>query len=274
MKSLFDPFTKVEEVARMGLIKYVTPDTTLFDAAEIMADYGIRHLPVVSEDKSLYSLISIKDVIDAIPTRLSEKVGNKKWVIATKPDEAVWAALKIMRENDIGALPVIDEEGKLLGIFTERDVVEKIAPEIDWSGHTSKYMTKNVKYVEETATLMDVIDLMKELKIRHVPIVEDVRPHGVVTALDVADYITDERVRKRLEQGDVSPLEEPALDVIDVDVPFVKPDTDMLETVNTLARSRKDIVIVIGDDYKLIGLLTDRDVLKEVSRVLEKVARP
>ena len=271
---MFDPFTKVEEVARMGMIKYVTPDATFFDAAEIMADYGIRHLPVVDEDKSLYSLVSIKDVIDAIPTRLSEKIESKKWVIATKPDEAVWAALKIMRENDIGALPVIDEDGKLLGIFTERDVVEKIAPEVEWSGETSKFMTKNVKYVEETATLMDVIDLMRELKIRHVPIVEDGRPHGVVTALDVADYITDDRVRRKLEQGDISPLEEPAIDVIDVEVPFVKPDTDIIETVNTLANSRKDIVIVIGEDYKLVGILTDRDVLREVSRILERLARP
>ncbi len=272
---MFDPYTKVEEVARMGLVKYITPDATFFDAAEIMADYGIRHLPVVDETKALYSLVSIKDVIDAIPSKLSEKVEVKKWVIATKPDEAVWAALKIMRENDIGALPVIDEDGKLLGIFTERDVVEKIAPEIDWEGEISKYMTKNIKYLEETATLLDVIDLMKESKIRHVPILgEEGRPHGVVTALDVADYITDERVRKKLEQGDISPLEEPAIDVIDVEVPFVKPDTDMIEAINTLARSRKDIVLVIGEDYKLVGLLTDRDVLREVSRILEKVARP
>lgn len=115
-----------------------------------------------------------------------------------KPPVTVFAetplanAIWLMRTHNIGCLLVTDAEGKLTGIFTERDVLDKIACQVEDLTQVTigEYMTPNPSVVRMDAPIAHVLHLMSLHHFRHVPIVdEEGHPQGVVSSRDVLDYI-------------------------------------------------------------------------------------
>lgn len=115
-------------------------------------------------------------------------------VITIGPKATVWEASKILREKQIGALPVLDE-GKLVGIITERDMnsrllAERIDPAL---ALVVDYMTKEPFYVTPFTDLIDCVNLMKDKKIRHVPVLEKVQDGkklvGIVSVSDILEVL-------------------------------------------------------------------------------------
>jgi len=107
-------------------------------------------------------------------------------VQTVSPGTSVLAAAKLMRDKEIGALPVI-EEGKLVGMITERDMTFRILAEgVNPSKvFVSEYMTPDPVYVSPFADVMDCLNLMKDKKIRHVPVLEGEKLVGIVSVRDV-----------------------------------------------------------------------------------------
>ncbi len=111
------------------------PTTTIFETAKTMATEGFRRLPIVSEGK-LMGIITAMDIIRFFGTgkvfqylrsgTITQVLNTPALEIATKnvttiqPEADIGEAAKIMRQKNIGALPVV-KEGKLVGIITERD---------------------------------------------------------------------------------------------------------------------------------------------------------
>lgn len=102
------------------------------------------------------------------------------------PKATVLEASKILRDKEIGSLPVLDE-GKLVGIITERDMNSRILAErIDPALVTvDKFMTLNPFYVTPFTDVLDCIDLMGDKKIRHVPVLDEGKLVGIVSVSDI-----------------------------------------------------------------------------------------
>ncbi len=109
------------------------------------------------------------------------------------PDTTLRDAIAIMQKtnNSIGCVLVV-EGAKLVGIFTERDLLVKIAGKrLDWDAqHVRDFMTPNPETLSENANLAFVLNMMTAGGFRHVPIV-DARgaPKAVVSIRDVVRYI-------------------------------------------------------------------------------------
>ncbi len=122
---------------------------------------------------------------------LQQLVDSKKHkeVISIAPNRPVYDALVIMAEYKIGALAVI-EEGKLVGIFSERDY----AREVVLQGRSSKttqiheVMTDKVLSGKPDDTVDYAMSLMSENRIRHFPVVEDDK---VVGMLSIGDLVKE-----------------------------------------------------------------------------------
>lgn len=114
----------------------VTPATSISSAHQIMKENGIRRLPVVENDY-LIGIVTIGDVREASPsdaTTLSIWELNYLWAQLTvervmtrklftiRHDQSILDAAQIMLEHKVSGLPVVDEQGKLLGILTESDI--------------------------------------------------------------------------------------------------------------------------------------------------------
>ena len=118
--------------------------------------------------------------------------GNQIWSV--EPKATIFEALEIMSEKEIGALLVM-EDGKLTGIFSERDYARKVILKGKSSKETpvGELMTKKVFYIDSQKTLNDCMAMMTAKRIRHVPVIEDNQVMGIVTIGDVVNQIISEQ---------------------------------------------------------------------------------
>ena len=118
--------------------------------------------------------------------------GDQIWSV--EPKATIFEALEIMSEKEIGALLVM-EDGKLMGIFSERDYARKVILKGKSSKETpvGELMTKKVFYMDPQKTINDCMAMMTAKRIRHVPVIEDNQVMGIVTIGDVVNQIISEQ---------------------------------------------------------------------------------
>ena len=120
-----------------------------------------------------------------MPQRAIRAIIGDQSPVTTSSDITVAAAARLMKQNRIGALLVVDG-GRLAGIFTERDALFRVVAEGRDPGTTriSEVMTRNPRTIEPDRPFGHALHLMYEGGFRHVPVVEDTRPIGMVSARD------------------------------------------------------------------------------------------
>jgi CBS domain-containing protein len=144
-------------------------------------------------------------------------------VVTCTPDTPLSTAARLMRDEDYGTLPVIDQDGKLAGIVTDRDICLAFAASARNAAYISVHevMTRNVVTVLATDTLHTALHAMKGARVRRLPVldvfdrliglrsIEDV----VVRGLESGGISTDEIVmalRTMYERRPVPVASEPA----------------------------------------------------------------
>jgi len=126
---------------------------------------------------------------------VSELLGARRGtVISIAPDSTVLAAMQTLAEHDIGAL-VVHEHGRMIGILSERDCARKV----ELRGRAAKdtavrdVMTRDVICVMPSLTLDRCMALMKQDRVRHLPVVQDSEVIGVVSARDILEDVAAEQ---------------------------------------------------------------------------------
>ncbi|PZA08452.1 MULTISPECIES: CBS domain-containing protein [unclassified Meiothermus] len=124
--------------------------------------------------------------------QLLQLKGNRVFDIS--PQATVYEALERMAQHDVGALLVL-EEGRLVGIFSERDYARKIILMGRASRETPvrEVMTTDLVTVSPEATVGECMALMTERRIRHLPVMEGGRLVGVISIGDVVKAIMTEQ---------------------------------------------------------------------------------
>jgi CBS domain-containing protein len=133
--------------------------------------------------------------------QLLQEKGHK--VTTIDPDASVFDAMQLMAANNIGALLVMKDE-RLLGILTERDfsrksyLLHKPVKEM----HVKEIMTRQVAYVGLDNTNEDCMALITEMRVRHLPVVDEGKVVGLLSIGDlVKDTISEHQfVIKQLER--------------------------------------------------------------------------
>ena len=109
-------------------------------------------------------------------------------------DMSLQDAARLMRDGDMGSVPVV-EDGKLVGIVTDRDiVVRSIAEGRDSSSPVGEAMTTEIFSVKPDDFVFEAIRLMGDKPVRRLPVVDaDGRLAGIIAIADVALETEDER---------------------------------------------------------------------------------
>ena len=119
-------------------------------------------------------------------------------------DSSVQDAAVLMREGDIGILPIVDSGGKLLGLLTDRDIVVRaVAAGMDiTSVKVGEIMSRELHTAQPDDFVFEVIRMMGEKQVRRVPIVDaEGRLEGIISLADIALEMEDEReVAEALEE--------------------------------------------------------------------------
>jgi len=124
-------------------------------------------------------------------------------MLQRKPSQSVWSitpqasiaqAVNLLAEKNIGALLVL-EEGQVVGIISERDIVralflsDRVSPQTP----VGEIMTRKVLYVRPEQTIDECMALMTDKRLRHLPVIEHDRLIGLISIGDVVKYSIDDR---------------------------------------------------------------------------------
>ena len=133
------------------------------------------------------SKFRVDSAVDVLSGKLKDILAQKeKGVIQVDSDCIVVEAARKMRDNKVGALMVL-ENGELVGIFTERDlmsrvVAERLDPE---KVKVSAAMTSSIATVPLETPIREAANLMSQNRIRHLPVLQDGKLCGVISAGDI-----------------------------------------------------------------------------------------
>jgi len=120
-------------------------------------------------------------------------------VVTIAPDESVQALLDALSRHRVGALVVSSGDGALDGIVSERDVVRRLQSDgaAVLGSRVSEIMTAAVHTATPDQTLDDLMVLMTDRRVRHIPVVVDGRLHGIVSIGDVVKHRIEELQAER-----------------------------------------------------------------------------
>jgi acetoin utilization protein AcuB len=126
-------------VSRSMTHKVITVDqeASIFDAQELMAHNNIRHLPIVDQEQHLIGIVTDRDIRSALPYRFIDMSPDEREKIAAvkvkdvmskdplsiSPAYTIQDALLVIQNSKVGALPVVDDNNRLKGIISVRDLL-------------------------------------------------------------------------------------------------------------------------------------------------------
>ncbi len=115
-------------------------------------------------------------------------LGDKgREIISTQPHRTLDEAAKLLAEKRIGAVLVLDADGALLGILSERDIIRAIGQggSAALAKPVSGYMTAKVVTCTSETRVNEVMQIMTAGRFRHVPVLDGARVSGIVSIGDV-----------------------------------------------------------------------------------------
>ena len=152
----------------------VTPDTSLLKIGKLMRDNNLRRLAVVDEKNRVVSIISDRDVKDASPSKattldmyemhyllaeLKAKDIMTARPITVKPSDSVEQAAMLMLDHKISGLPVVDDEGGLVGILSDRDVFKTL---VNITGVREGGIQVGFEIINEPGAMKPVFDMLRQ----------------------------------------------------------------------------------------------------------------
>jgi len=119
---------------------------------------------------------------------VSELLGNKGHVVHSIDEKATLRmAITMLNAQNIGVVVITDKNGQMCGILSERDIIRKaLAQETGFRDEcVTKTMTKKVFSVKPTDSIDDVMSVMTNSRIRHVPVLDGDEIKGLISIGDV-----------------------------------------------------------------------------------------
>ena len=100
---------------------------------------------------------------------------NRKPLVTVAADQMAFAAIERMAGADVGAVLVLDDSGSIVGIFTERDCLQKLSSKrLDPTTTPLRHvMTTSVRYAKPDQAVEDCLRLMTERFFRHLPVLDE-----------------------------------------------------------------------------------------------------
>ena len=98
---------------------------TVADALNLMSEFHIGGIPVVDDEKKLVGIVTNRDLrFEQNPNRMIDEVMTSEHLVTTHQQTDLSAAAKILQENKIEKLPVVDKDGRLVGLITYKDITK------------------------------------------------------------------------------------------------------------------------------------------------------
>ncbi|MCB9853567.1 MAG: CBS domain-containing protein [Phycisphaerales bacterium] len=269
---------QVANIARWD-VHHVSPDDSLDKAISLMEEHRIRHLPVLEQGRPL-GMISDRDILLAVgwrlevdraahpgaasvgPTRVHEIMSIPAIRIA--PDSSPDEAARTMIDGRIHALLLV-QESALKGLVTSTDLLKHLAdlPDQDLDRPISERMHVNLRAIARTAPLYQASRIIRDARIRHLPVLDSGELVGILTDRDLrracgVDAIADEIAQ---ETGDLYVTASKVEDIMSGPVETLSDSAKVRDAARLMATRRIGCVPVVRGG-NLVGIITETDCLR------------
>ena len=131
---------------------------------------------------------------------------DEQQLVTAPAKTTISEAARLMKQRHVGAIMVV-EDGNLVGIFTERDALFRVLAEgRDGQTMLDDVMTRNPQTIHPDRSFAEALQMMYGGSFRHVPVVEDGRPIGMVSARDALGPELEAFVYELLRQEHVGEI--------------------------------------------------------------------
>ncbi len=115
-----------------------------------------------------------------------------KDVLTVDPSASIGEAAEKMQAGNVGAVVVVEDYVRIVGIITERDLMRAVAARARAAeARVRQWMTSDLVTVEPELSIEDALTIMFTRHFRHLPVVKDGRPLGIVSLRDLARWRYD-----------------------------------------------------------------------------------
>jgi CBS domain-containing protein len=263
----------------------VPPTQSIMGAVEIMTTCGFRRLPVTDAGtKKLRGIITSGDVINFMGggdkyqlvqvrhggnllAAVNERVRSimTQQITTLAHDARISDAVEIIVRKKIGGLPIVDDDGVLNGIVTERDVLRVLGAERS-PLTVEEIMSSSLRVTSPDCMISEVAHDMIQFRFRRLPVVSDDVLFGMVTATDIMKYLGSREVFSHLTTGNAAEVMKlPVRTLISGDLFSTTP----LQSINQAARemlTRNIGALPVIEDSRLIGLVTEFDLVRAFAK--------
>jgi CBS domain-containing protein len=259
----------------------MAPTTPVYDAIQIMAKEGFRRIPIVNPGtKALEGIITATDIIDYFGggkkfEKVQQKYGGNffkaiyepiktimtKDVFSIKTSAKISEAMELMKEKNLGGLPVVDDENHVMAIITERDIANLFANRI--SGvKVAQLMSQKVVTALPKTTIFEAEKTMVTQGFRRLPIISDGKVMGIITTMDILRFFGLGKVFAYLQSGNIiQVLNTPAIEIATKEISTIQPNADVGQAAKIM-REKNIGAIPVAENEKLVGIITERDFFK------------
>jgi CBS domain-containing protein len=255
--------------------------TSVYDVVRIMTREGFRRIPIVDAGtRGLQGIVTSTDIVDylgggekfAIIKREFKGSFFKaidepaKFIMRTNPPTiqsvaTILQAIKLMKQQGVGGLPVVDNAGRVIAIVTERDLLSVFEEKIR-GVKVADLMTKDVVTATDKTSILEAERKMVEKSFRRLPIISRGKLAGIITAMDIVRFFGSGEAFQQLRSGTIAQvLHTPALQLGSKVLVTISSNANIDEAAAAMKERNVGALLVVGEG-KLAGILTERDFFK------------
>jgi len=185
-------------------------------------------------------------------------------VVKVHDDVPLFIVVDLMKERKIGTLPIIDKDGDLVGVITERNIAFLLA-DTNVTVKVREIMTPNVVTCPPDCTIIEGLRLVCSKGFRRLPIAQDGKLIGYLTVKDLLRYFTLETVINLFKAGEFeTAFNEPIATIMNSPVITIHPEESITKCAQILKKHNIGALPVVEEDH-LVGIITERDIVKAMA---------
>ncbi|WP_066972524.1 CBS domain-containing protein [Methanobrevibacter filiformis] len=270
----------------------IPPSTSIKEAAEVMLKHKFRRLPVTdSGSGKILGILTSMDILnflgggdkfsliegkyhDNFLGAINEHVKEimTRDVKSASHKDSINSVIKTMLEFNVGAVPVLDDDQKIVGIITERDFVSAMAGVLT-DELVKDFMSENVIITTPGTPIESASKIMVRNKLRRIPIYAkesefsttgEEKLVGILTSTDIIEFFGDNKYLEHMSSNSaLDVLNDKVTEIMEKEVFTIEPLTRLGDLCEILKENRIGGVPVVKNN-ELIGIITERDILKAI----------
>jgi CBS domain-containing membrane protein len=266
----------------------ISAQAPIAEAAQVRWTLDLRHLPVVDDQGKLVGMLSDRDLrglsppylvpeMDTGQEALEAQVGEVMSgdVLSIRPESDLADVVDLMLQNHIGAVPVVDEAGNVVGIVSYVDVLRALpkpgsarrdlpaTPEPAGELLAEDIMTENPRTIGVNDPVGDAIDALQSMGVRHLPVVDDQGELvGMVSDRDLGSWARQFSEGELAGRSIVTLSAVPVGHIMSSDVASVDTDADVAEMVDTMLERNVGALPVVDGEGRPVGIVSYVDLLR------------